>query len=207
MESLIELMLQVFNSLDIKLLFWVHQNVSNPILDWLMPVITNQNNWIIPVLILIFYLGFNADKRGRITLTILLISIIAVDSISAQILKPFFERIRPSHVYAKELNLLVSKGGQWSMPSNHAANVFALAVVLSYFYEKVKIPLFVLAWIIAFSRVYVGVHYPGDVLVGGILGYGLAWIILTLWVILKMRELKRGRTWTCYKGQPPKSIL
>ena len=207
MESLIELMLQVFNSLDIKLLFWVHQNVSNPILDWLMPVITNQNNWIIPVLILIFYLGFNGNKRGRIALTILLISIIAVDSISAQILKPFFERIRPSHLYTEELNLLVSKGGQWSMPSNHAANVFALAVVLSYFYEKVKIPLFVLAWIIAFSRVYVGVHYPGDVLVGGILGYGLAWIILTLWVILKMRELKRGRTWTCYKGQPPKSIL
>ena len=200
-------MLQAFNNIDKKLLFWVHQHVSNPILDWLMPIITNQNNWIIPILILIFYLGFNADKRGRITLTILLISIIAVDSISAQILKPFFERIRPSHLYTEELNLLVSKGGQWSMPSNHAANVFALAVVLSYFYEKVKIPLFVLAWIIAFSRVYVGVHYPGDVLVGGILGYGLAWIILTLWVILKMRELKRGRTWTCYKGQPPKSIL
>ena len=200
-------MLQAFNNIDKKLLFWVHQHVSNPILDWLMPIITNQNNWIIPILILIFYLGFNADKRGRITLTILLISIIAVDTISAQILKPFFERIRPSHLYTEELNLLVSKGGPWSMPSNHAANIFALAVVLSYFYEKVKIPLFVLAWIIAFSRIYVGVHYPGDVFVGGILGYGLAWIILTLWVILKMRELKRGRTWTWYQGQPPKSIL
>ena len=207
MESLIELMLQAFNSIDRKLLFWIHQHISNPALDWLMPVITNQNNWIIPILVLILYLGFNADKRGRITLTILLISIIAVDSISAQILKPFFERIRPSHVYAGELNLLVSKGGKWSMPSNHAANVFALAVVLSYFYEKVKIPLFVLAWIIAFSRVYVGVHYPGDVFIGGILGYGLAWIVLTLWVILKMRELKRGRTWVWYQSQPPKSIL
>ena len=207
MESLIELMLQAFNNIDKKLLFWVHQHVSNPILDWLMPIITNQNNWIIPILILIFYLGFNADKRGRITLTILLISIIAVDSISAQILKPFFERIRPSHVYAEEENLLVAKGVQWSMPSNHAANVFAIAVVLSYFYEKVKIPLFILAWIITFSRIYVGVHYPGDVFVGGILCYGLAWIILTLWVILKMRELKRGRTWAWYQGQPPKSIL
>jgi membrane-associated phospholipid phosphatase len=57
-----------------------------------------------------------------------------------------------------------------------------------------------LAIIIAFSRVYVGVHYPADVLLGGLIGYGMAWSILTLWVILKMRELKRGQTWVWYEG-------
>jgi membrane-associated phospholipid phosphatase len=63
-----------------------------------------------------------------------------------------------------------------------------------------KRPLYSLAFIIAFSRIYVGVHYPADVLLGGLIGYGIAWLILTLWVILKMRELKRGQTWVWYEG-------
>ena len=89
------------------------------------------------------------------------------------------------------------------MPSNHAANIFAFAVILSYFYEKAKFPVFSLAFMVAFSRIYVGVHYPGDVIVGAILGYGIAWTILTLLVILKMRELKRGKTWVWYESSPP----
>ncbi|GIS71814.1 MAG: hypothetical protein CM1200mP10_13910 [Candidatus Neomarinimicrobiota bacterium] len=68
----------------------------------------------------------------------------------------------------------------------------------SYFYEQWKKPLLFLAFSVALSRVYVGVHYPGDVLFGGLFGYGMAWLIITLWVFLKMRELKRGRTWVRY---------
>ena len=130
----------------------------------------------------------------------MILALALTDSICAQILKPLFERVRPSHLSMDGLNLLVPKGGKWSMPSNHAANITAIAVVLSYFYDKMKIPLYSLAVIIAFSRVYVGVHYPADVLVGGFIGYGMAWLILTLWVILKMRELKRGQTWVWYEG-------
>ena len=92
------------------------------------------------------------------------------------------------------------------MPSNHAANVFAFSVILSYYYEKAKLPLFSLAFIIAFSRVYVGVHYPGDVIAGSIFGYAIGWFILTLWVILKMKELKRGQTWVWYENEPPNMI-
>ena len=110
----------------------------------------------------------------------------------AQVLKPYFERLRPSHVNLEGLNLLVSKGGKWSMPSNHAANIFSFAVILSYFYNSFKYLIFGLAFTIAFSRMYVGVHYLGDIIVGASVGYCLSWFVLTLWVILKMRELKRG---------------
>ena len=58
-----------------------------------------------------------------------------------------------------------------------------------------------------FDRVYVGVHYPADVIVGGLVGYGIAWTTLTLWVILKMRELKRGKMWVRYEGEPPKNMF
>ena len=89
------------------------------------------------------------------------------------------------------------------MPSNHASNIFALAVILSYFYGRIRIPLFVLASFIAISRVYVGVHYPGDVIVGGLFGYSIGWSVITLWVIIKMRELKRRQTWVWYESEPP----
>ena len=92
------------------------------------------------------------------------------------------------------------------MPSNHASNVFTLTVVLSYFYGKTKLPLYLLATFISFSRVYVGVHYPGDVIAGGLFGYCIGWLILTIWVILKMRELKRRRTWVWYETKNPTFI-
>jgi len=58
-----------------------------------------------------------------------------------------------------------------------------------------------LAGIISFSRIYVGVHYPGDVIFGALYGYLVAWTVLSLWVMIKMRELKRGRTWVWYANE------
>ena len=82
---------------------------------------------------------------------------------------------------------------------------FAFATVLSYFYDKNKTMIFSIASIIAFSRVYVGVHYPLDIIFGSLLGYTISWIILSVWVIIKMRELKRGRMWVWYASSKPPS--
>ena len=199
-------MFHFLESLNIKILFWINQSLSNPVFDFIMPILTNENYWVIPLIWLIVFLVFFQGKRGRIAIVILIVAVAVTDSVSAFILKPYFGRIRPSYDLVEYVNLLVAKGGKWSMPSNHAANIFALAVVLSCFYDKMKVPLFSLAVVIAFSRVYVGVHYPADVLVGGFFGYGIAWLVLTLWVILKMRELKRGQTWVWYEDEHPEKI-
>ena len=191
-------MLKEVIGIDKNLMIWINNSLSNQVFDLLMPIVTNENLWILPILILIGYLGYFSGKRGKITIGILLIIIISCDAVCAQILKPWIGRIRPSHEIVDQINLLVGKGGKWSFPSNHAANSFAAAVVLSYFYERFKIVSYSLAFLIAFSRVYVGVHYPGDILAGGIVGYSLAWIMLSLWVIIKMRELKQGRFWVWY---------
>jgi|TARA_B100001996_G_scaffold81282_2_gene59992 undecaprenyl-diphosphatase len=195
-------MLKSLDTIDRTILLWMHGK-HNSLLDQLMPFITNADNWAIPIFLLIVFLGFKAGKKGKISLAILILALAFTDSICAQILKPLFERVRPSHVSMDGLNLLVPKGGKWSMPSNHAANIFALAVVLSYFYDRIKIPLFILASLIALSRVYVGVHYPSDVIVGGLLGYAIGWLAITSWVIIKMRELKRRQTWVWYETDPP----
>ena len=188
-------MLDFFQSVDINLIKWIHQYFSNTLFDIFMPFITNKKNWTLPIILLIFLLGFFSGPRGKITLAVLIISLSFTDAICAQILKPFFERIRPSHLNLEEVNLLISKGGKWSMPSNHAANMFSLATVLSYFYKKYKPLLFLLAILISFSRVYVGVHFPGDVIVGGFIGFFISSSFLILWGKVKLHEIKKGRSW------------
>ena len=172
--------------------------IANPLFDWIMPIITNQNIWAVPIIIIIFSLLFKGGRRGRIAVAIIIISVGLADAASAQILKPFFARLRPSHELTEGIRILMGKGGQYGFVSSHAANVFAAAVVFGYFYPRHKLTYFIIAVLVAFSRVYVGVHYPADIIFGGLLGYGLAWAVLSLWVIIKMRELKRGADWVVY---------
>ena len=198
-------MINTLVEIDKNLMVFLNKTISNSIFDILMPIITNQNFLAIIGVILIIYLGYFGEKKGRITLLVLLFAAGMSDAICAQIIKPWVGRIRPSHEFIEYINLLVSKGGKWSFPSNHAANSFAFATVLSYFYDKNKIILFSIASAIAFSRVYVGVHYPMDIFFGGLIGYTISWVILSIWVIIKMRELKRGRMWVWYaSAHPPK---
>ena len=181
--------------IDKQVRVFLNKTISNPIFDIIMPIITNQNFLVFSGLILVGYLAYYGGKRGRITIAVLLIAAGASDAICFQIIKPLVGRIRPSHEFYEYINLLVSKGGKYSFPSNHAANSFVFATVLSYFYDKKKTFLYILASAIAFSRVYVGVHYPLDIFFGSIIGYIISWIILSMWVIIKMRELKRGKMW------------
>ena len=189
--------------IDKQVMVFLNKTISNPIFDIIMPIITNQNFLVFSGLILLGYLVYYGGKRGRITIAVLLIAVGASDAICFQIIKPLVGRIRPSHEFYEYINLLVSKGGKYSFPSNHAANSFVFATVLSYFYDKKKTFLYILASAIAFSRVYVGVHYPLDIFFGSIIGYIISWIILSMWVIIKMRELKRGKMWVWYATSNP----
>tara|TARA_Y100001970_G_scaffold289485_1_gene420045 strand:+ start:3975 stop:4574 length:600 start_codon:yes stop_codon:yes gene_type:complete len=196
-------MIEQIIEIDKQIMVFFNKTISNPIFDFIMPIITNQNFLVFSGLILIGYLAYYGEKRGRITIVVLLIAASFSDAICFQVIKPWVGRIRPSHEFYDYINLLVSKGGKYSFPSNHAANSFVFATVLSYFYEKNKTFLYILASAIAFSRVYVGVHYPLDIVSGAIIGYIISWIILSMWVIIKMRELKRGRMWVWYANSDP----
>lgn len=171
-----------------------------------MPFITTGIHWVIPILVFIVYALFFDGKRGRIALAVLILTLIVTDSVASQIIKPWVGRIRPSHAMADTIHLLVSRGGRFSFVSNHAANSMALAIVLGYFYPRFRHALVLLAGVIAFSRVYVGVHYPADVLAGTLFGGLMGGLGLSLWVLVKMRELKRGRTWVWYSADPPPLI-
>ena len=190
--------MNIILKIDYALFHFINYTIANPILNWLMPIITNENN--IAVLLILFWLWllFFNGKRGKIAAILLVLTVVFTDAIAAQVIKPWIGRIRPSHVMTENINLLVSKGGKYSFISNHAANTMSAAVILGYFYKKWMGIAITISIIVGFSRVYVGVHYPFDVLGGWIFGYTLAWGIISIWVILKIREIKRGRTWINY---------
>ena len=200
-------MIAALDKLDKQIFFFFNGTISNSVFDFLMPIITNQDIWIIPMIIVWLGLIIRGGKRGKIAAVVLILAIITTDVIAAQVIKPFIGRLRPSRSMPELINLLVGRGGKYGFVSNHAANMFALATIIGYFYNRWRTPLFILATIVAFSRIYVGVHYPGDVLISALFGYTIAWIWLTFWVLLKMRELKRGRTWVWYAGPTEKINL
>ena len=191
-------LLEWLDQIDRSILYIINDTLANPIFDLFFTTITNEHLWAIPVLIGLLALIVRGGKRGKIAAVLVLIAASATDATVVEIIKPAIGRLRPSHALEDTINLLVPKGGRYGFVSAHAANIFAGTTVLSYFYKQWKKPLLFLAFSVALSRVYVGVHYPGDVLFGGLFGYGMAWLVITLWVLLKMRELKRGRTWVRY---------
>jgi undecaprenyl-diphosphatase len=192
-----------FLSWDQRLFQFINTSLANPIFDWIMPVVTYPPTLGLPLLVGCLFLLIRGGRRGQIAVVLLILTVSLADSIAAQIIKPLVGRLRPSHALGDMVRLLVGKGGRYGFVSNHAANSFAIATILSYFYRTYRHWFYFLATLVSFSRVYVGVHYPGDVFFGGLFGYALAWAVLTLWVVVKMRELKRGRTWVWYADSPP----
>ena len=185
--------------IDRNIFFSINKKLSNSLFDFIMPIITDEGNWILPILILIFWLLFFNKVKGRIVLSIIILALGINDYVCASILKPYFTRLRPSHEILEYINLLISKGGRWSLPSNHASNMFALATIIGYFYSKTKWVIYFLAILVSFSRVYVGVHYPFDLVMGAFIGYSISWVIISLWLELKFKLFKSNQSWVWYE--------
>ncbi|MDP4150999.1 MAG: phosphatase PAP2 family protein [Bacteroidota bacterium] len=175
-----------------KLLFVLIQHDSDhPVLDRIMPVLRDPYTWI-PLYALLLYYGIRKGrKKAWIFIMLSLLTFAITDSVSAQLLKPLFERPRPC--YEPELSTLlrglVDCGGLYSMPSSHAANHVGLA---AFWYFSIRTMtgkrwtwLWFWAGAIGYAQVYVGKHYPLDIVAGSIFGLltgiGMSRIFAYLW--------------------------
>lgn len=155
--------------------------MQNSLFDRIMPVITDIHYWKILILIVWLALIVKGGKKGRIAAILVIIVVGLSDLLIAQAIKPVVARVRPCNVLP-HVHLLVGCGGMesYSFPSSHASNIFAAASFLGYKYKRL-IPVFIsIAFLVAYSRVYVGVHYPFDVLGGAVVGVICAGIILII---------------------------
>jgi undecaprenyl-diphosphatase len=165
--------------IDESLLRFINVSLANPITDKAMPLITKEESWIIFYVLFWLSLVFTGGKRGAIAGILLLLLILITDQTS-NFFKAYFQRIRPCNVLT-DLHMLVNCTQSFSMPSSHAVNNFAAATFLSHFYPKYRYALFTGAFIVAISRIFVGVHYPFDMLVGAALGIIIAMVLLYVW--------------------------
>ena len=182
--------MQTLIDLDKKLLLFLN-GLNSPFLDQMMFYTTKTFFWLPLYLFLIFLIFKNYKKEAWFILLGAAITIVLTDQITSTIMKPFFARLRPSQEPSLQgLVHLVNgyKGGLYGFASSHAANTFGTSIfvwlVLKRFYKSV-VWIFVWAAFMTYTRIYLGVHYPGDILVGASIGLACGWISyrLSRWLI------------------------
>lgn len=187
-------MADFFFSIDRSIFYFVNHSLQNVLFDALMPILTDLNKKpiaIVVVLALWAWLLVKGGKEGQIGAILLVVAVVMSDWVSSVLLKSLFERLRPCHVLP-DVHLLVSCGSGFSFPSSHAVNNFTGAVVLSRYVPKGRWYFFVFAAAEAFSRVYVGVHYPSDIMAGS--GIGLCLGYLTVVLFTRGQAMWNART-------------
>ena len=171
-------MLDAIINFDTESLLWIQETLRFPFLNPVMIFITSIGNyafvWIVISVSLV--IPQKTRKIGIMSLVALLVSFL----LNNLILKDVVGRIRPYEVISG-LELLVNPATDLSFPSGHAGNSFAVAVVLfQKLPRKYGIPALVLASLIGISRLYIGIHYPTDVLAGAVIGTLIAIFIVKL---------------------------
>jgi undecaprenyl-diphosphatase len=171
-EQLIDIDREVFIYLN---------SLHSPWLDQVMYTLTNTWAWIPMYLLLLYWIVKYYQSDSWIFLLAIGLTILLADRITSGLMKPFFLRLRPTHDpllsgIVHTVNGYV--GGKYGFASSHAANTTGVAVLVFLVLKDIPRPvwwIFVWAALIAYTRLYLGVHYPGDLLAGSLVGAVCAW--------------------------------
>lgn len=187
-------MLEQLEKIDRAIIVQVN-SWNTPFLDELMWLVSWIPTWI-PLYLLLIFLVYKKENRNVMLLYILCFALLIgiTDQVSSSFFKPFFARYRPSHNLdiLKEYSALhfyekspgdFYKGGKYGFVSGHSANSFAIAVfaslVLKTHVKKIAVFLILWATLVAYSRMYLGVHYLSDCIAGAIVGSVIAYLVYT----------------------------
>ena len=162
-------------SLDLTVFYFFNHTISTGFLDKFFSIITSVNNWYIAYLILLGIAFFKGGTKGKIAVITLIFLIIVTDQTGYRLLKELFERVRPCNALPDVITPVGCAGG-YSFPSNHALNNFAAAVLLLRIFPRYKWIFLITAMLVSISRIYLGVHYPSDVLGGAIIGSAFGYV-------------------------------
>ena len=180
-----------FYSVDLSVFYFFNHTLSAGFLDRFFSLITNVNNWYIAYIILLGISIYKGGRKGKIAAVGVILLITLTDQTGAHLLKEFIHRIRPCNALPDVITPLGCTGS-YSFPSNHAFNNFAVAVFYYRLFPRLKWILFITASLIAISRVYLGLHYPSDIVGGALLGILFGYLIaeITLRIIKKPKDAK-----------------
>ncbi len=171
-------MIDWLKQIDQELFLWLN-GLHTPWLDMPMLYITGRGMWIPFYVLLAGWLIYKQKKDAIWSVIFIAVAVAASDQITSGFMKPFFERFRPCHdpAIAHLVYTVKGCGGKFGFASSHAANTVALAVCVALLHPHKRwlgVLLFSWAALVSYSRIYVGVHYPGDLIVGAIVGVTIA---------------------------------
>lgn len=169
-------------NLDNTLLLAIN-GAHTPVLDTVIWWLSDKWIWVVFYLMLAAIMFRKVGyKNGIVALLFIGLMIAATDMVCSQLIRPAFERLRPANPlnpiseYIQVVNGY--RGGMYGFPSCHAANTFALATFMSLIMRNARLSWFLVIWslVICYSRVYLGVHYPGDIIAGITIGAMIAYV-------------------------------
>jgi undecaprenyl-diphosphatase len=161
---------------DIFLFHFINRQGQNSFFDWFMPFMTDLKNFTYVLLLLGLWVLWKERKTGIIFLIFIGATLAITDQFSSKLLKEWVGRIRPCHVL-QGVRLLTDCNTSYSFPSSHAVNIFAAAFFLSQPFHRMAFLLYGIAAIVGYSRIYMGIHYPLDVIGGAGIGLLIAYLM------------------------------
>lgn len=173
----------MIHNIDVKVLDSISNIFSCDFLNFFMPAITSiANGGLLYIILAVILIVFKKTRKYGIMLGTALIFGLVFGNL---ILKNVIARPRP--FAGKEIELLVSPPDDWSFPSGHTMASFEMATVMFYMNRKIGIAAIILASVVAFSRLYLYVHYPTDVLCGCILGIFFGFCAIKLYKFIEKK--------------------
>ena len=195
MQAIQTFLYQLAVSFDLPILEWIQAYLQSDFLDTVMPIITLFGEggifWIAWAVILLII-----PKTRKVGLSMIFALLLGL-LVCNVTLKPLVARIRPYDLQEQDfgiyINLLIERQHDFSFPSGHTIASFEAAVVLLKNSRKMGIPALILAILVSFSRLYLYVHYPSEVLVSVVLGTAFAFIGCALANLIKLPSAKKGK--------------
>lgn len=182
--------MEIISQFDYNLLFFIQHHLIHPILTQLMIFVSFLGNkggiWIAISLLLMI------RKETRFIGWISLASLLLATAMGEGLIKHIIERPRPYSVYP-DVKMFIDHSTPYSFPSGHTTSTFAVSTVLARFYKKYAIPIWAFAFTMAFSRLYLFMHFPTDVIAGMFLGIACAFIVLKIAEDILNRKAETGR--------------
>ena len=175
-------------------LFSYLNSLNNPTMDTVMEFISAKLSLLPFYIFLIGLVFYTFKKQSWLVIIAIALTVLLADQISVQCFKNVFERLRPCHFLPDTHVVNKHCGGQFGFVSSHATNVFAVAsLFIGLFHNKYKwLTIILLIWasIVSYSRVYLGVHYPLDIVCGAILGSLIGAIVFKLYSLVNNKIYK-----------------
>lgn len=182
--------------LDTKLFLFLN-GLNSESWDSIMWWVSGKTTWWPFYVLLLGFLGWKKGWQLAPMMLFLVLVIVLTDQSSVHLFKNVFLRLRPCHEPSLEglVHLVNNKcGGKYGFVSSHAANTFGVATLLFLWVSKRWFTILMIAWalLVGYSRIYLGVHYPGDVLFGSLLGVACGWLV---YLIFKLALAKLPSDW------------